>query len=276
MVDAVFFDTNRIRNEHANCFFGGIEKISRIANVAQVFIPSIVMDEIKQQKLRKLEQELATFKDNYFTKHLSINVDGLERHIDEKITELYEGASDEASFVEYHLKDSYDHIHTLKFLALKNHPPFCKGDGNDKGFKDSIIYLSIKQYLEENADKRVFLFTNDGRLKEAFDDNNRVQVLNEFDDYFNYRKGYFYEDYFIGKLREHFGTQSLTASSIIETELTDDDDWRMVVRVPVVATFEASLSDTSSLIDEPFSEVEFEDIELIIDFTSREIVEVVS
>lgn len=272
-MDAVFFDTNRLRNTGCDSFFGDLDHLQRIANFARVYIPSIVMDEIKQQKIRYLEKHLAKFKDNYFTKYLSINLDDLVFHIEEKPEKLRNDAHDEIEFVEYHLKDSSEHIHTLKTLALKKHPPFSQDDGNDKGFKDSIIYLSIKQYLEDNSDTLVFLFTNDGRLKDAFDKNNRVKILKEFDENYDYRKEYFYEDYFIGRLNEYFGASDVSSSSIIKLELTDDDDWRMVVSIPVEPTFAEEISSDRSFLDDPNETREFHDVEIYIDFISREIIE---
>jgi hypothetical protein len=49
-MDTIFLDTNSIRNEKANHFFGNSSKIKDISRLVDVAVPSIVIDEIIRQK----------------------------------------------------------------------------------------------------------------------------------------------------------------------------------------------------------------------------------
>ncbi len=242
-MDAIFLDTNRIANKDTNTFFGEIDKYARLANLAQVHIPSIVMDEIKFQKLRELESSLASFKCNYFTAHLGCDLSGLEQHMQARIEELYQNAPQEIDHIELGLQKDQDHMDFVKELALKKHPPFDRK--TDKGFKDAYIFLIIQQFLENNANSDVFLFTEDGRLKEAFKNNKRVKVLLEPEEYFSYREAYFKSDYFLGVLQQSFSDMdeieeeiTLSVENIMSINLTEDDDWKILIRIPNIGTFE--------------------------------------
>lgn len=255
-MDAVFIDTNRICNKGINSFFGDFEKYSRIANLAQVYIPSIVMEEIRTQKLRELERSLGQFKNNYFCEHFKCDLNGIEDHVEEVIQGLYQNANNEIEHIEYTLKKDPEHTDNLKFLALKNHPPFDKN--TDKGFKDAYIFLTIKQFLEGNEKIDVFLFTHDGRLKQAFEKDKRVTVLEEPDEYFSYRQEYFVSDYFLDVLRQGFSEMDeveevieLTADSVKDVVLDDDDNWVLSVNLEENGRFR-----------------------VIVDFATKEIIEI--
>lgn len=233
-MDAVFLDTNCIRNSDTNTFFGQIGKLKQISNVAQIYVPHIVMEEIKIQKKNRLTSSLGTFKDNYFAILQGFDVRALRQHIEDKIQELYDNAINEVDFIEHHLENDLGHVDTLKKLALSGTAPFesrSKGSSpnNDKGFKDGCIYLSILQYLEKNKSDEVFLISNDTRLGEAFNDCERVTVVKAFEGYFSHRASYFEGKYFIEKLCEYFDDATIEVQHISDIDLNEDDDWQMVV-----------------------------------------------
>jgi rRNA-processing protein FCF1 len=196
-MDAVFLDTNAIRNPDLKCFFGQIAKFQQLARIARIIVPRIVIDEIKWQKMDKARRELDTFRSNYFSSLVDYNYQQFQQHVEDQIQHLYQNASSEIAFLERALKPDINHLDRLQSLAVTKTPPF--DTGSDKGFKDACIYLTIIQYLEEAAGS-VFLFTNDGKLKEAFSAHDRVKIVKEPDDYFNIRQGYFKEDYFLENL----------------------------------------------------------------------------
>lgn len=277
-MDAVFFDTNRIRNTGTQSFFGHANEIRRIASAAQVYMPSIVMDEIKQQKIRKLEGNLAQFKSNYFTSFLEIETTNLGQHIIAKLDDLYTGASAEFDYIEYALKDDPKHLDTLKTLALKKHPPFSKDDGNDKGFKDSIIYLMIQQYLEDNEKISVFLFTQDGRLKDAFEKNDRVVILWEFKEYFDYNAEYFKSEYFLETLNQFLAdeglVQQIREKAAAGTLIPSLDGWEEDKIVPFnlgepdINNIDLTENNDWAITISP----EGVQVEVLVDFASKEII----
>lgn len=227
-MDVILIDTNSIKNDKPNSFFGNIENYQKLSGLVQVIIPSIVIEEIKRQKKRYLLAQLGKFKMNYFTCYLKLDTgDRLHNHIDEKIEELYQGANDEISHIELEL-EPIGKLEKIKELAIKNIPPFEAE--TDKGFKDSYIYLTILQYVETSIDD-VFLITNDSRLRQAFNGHDNVEVLASPEEYYNYRKEYFKEDYFIEKIKEHFDDDSISQENILKIELSEDDDWQLTISV---------------------------------------------
>ncbi len=228
-MDAVFIDTNSIRNEKTSSFFGNIDKYKKISEQVQIIIPSIVIDEIKRQKKRHLKSQLDKFCNNYFAEYFGIDSkekQELIKHIDDKIKLLYEGANDEIEHIVLDLEHD-GKLQKIKELAIKNIPPFEAE--TDKGFKDSYIYLTVLEY-QESATDDVFLITNDSRLKQAFEDS-KVHTISTVQEYYDYREEFFKEDYFIEKMKEHFENNEITKENISNIALTADDDWQITVGV---------------------------------------------
>ncbi|MFA7275874.1 MAG: PIN domain-containing protein [Pseudobdellovibrionaceae bacterium] len=241
MTDAVFLDTNIIRNADANSFFGNASKFQQISRLVQIYIPKIVIEEIKWQKWEKLRISLDSFKDNYFCSLIGCDAEHLSGHIPEKIAELYDNAQSEFAFTEISLRQELGHIDHLKDLAVQKLAPF--ETKSDKGFKDAYIYLTIKQFLAENA-SHIFLFTNDGKLKEAFHGHELVTVLTEPDQYFDNRSSYFKEGYFLETLNTDFNERiasgdikgfdadaTLAAENIEDVRINEDDEWELALKV---------------------------------------------
>jgi len=244
-MDIIFLDTNSIRNQEANSFFGNIEKYNKISRLVQIVIPSIVIEEIKRQKERHLTSQLDKYKNNYFTKLLNCDLDkDLSSHITVRIEELWNGAIKEIPHTVLFLEQD-GKLEEIKNLAIKNIPPF-EAD-KDKGFKDAYIYLTILQFLVSTRES-VFLITNDSKLKEAFNENNKVEVISSPDEYFKFRKGYFTEEYFVEQLKNYFDNEAITKDNISDIALSVDGDWALSIDVG----------------DEQY--------EIIVDFISKEII----
>ena len=248
-MDTVFLDTNSIRNQDLNSFFGNISKIKELSRLVDIAIPSIVVDEIKRQKKKKLKGQLDKLKSNYFYDFIgfdSSDYTECKKHIDDRIEELFTQSLDEFSYKVIELVKT-DRIEEFRNLAITNRAPF-EAD-SDKGFKDVYIYFTVIDFLE-TADDDVFLLTNDNRLKSAFEES-KVTVINEVDQYLRYRQEYFSEDYFVGKLNEFFDSDLIEKKDVLSSELTDEDDWKVKI------------------------EFEGDEVELLVDFYSREIIEVI-
>jgi len=227
-MDSIFLDTNSLRNHKANHFFGNIKEYARISQVANIVIPSIVIDEIKRQKERFLQSQLSKFRSNYFTYYLDCETgDTLFSHIHEQVESLYEQSQSEFPYSEEHL--NHDGIlKQIKYMAIQNHAPFELD--NDKGFKDSYIYFTVTQYLERSGGN-IFIVSNDNRFREAFSDKKHITVLSTVDQYYDYRKAYFKEEYFLGRLQDHLGTDSISADDVKLVDLTDNDEWKIELEI---------------------------------------------
>ena len=235
MPDAVFVDTNQLRHEGAEGFFGNLAALEQLARVADLHIPAIVIEEIKWQKRRKLRSDLDKFKSNYFFQHVQADADAMEAHIEVRIEELYQAAAAEIEFIECPLAEDILHLPHLQDLSLKKLAPFDLS--GDKGFKDACIYLTINQFLD-TTDDEVFLLSNDGRLGEAFAENPRVHVLKSADAFFDNRSSYFREDYFLQRMSGAFNEEyqedganiALAAGDIRSVDMNEDDEWIITVQ----------------------------------------------
>jgi len=241
MPDAVFLDTNVVRNTQPRRFFGNTEQLQQISRLAQIYIPTIVMEEIICQKRLKLQSSFSSFKGNYFFSKIQCEENLLEAHIEERLMELVALSKDEIDYILEPLVNDDTHLDCLKNMALQKRAPFeLKAD---KGFKDAYIFLTIEQHLESTTDQ-VFLITNDGRLKDAYNNNGRVTVLKEPDDYFQARSGHFSEEYFLGTLSASYNEVfdesddiTLEAKHIVSAQITDDDEWKIEVKTDNVTFF---------------------------------------
>lgn len=250
-MDAIFLDTNSIHNKKTDSFFGNQSKFQRVMNQVNIIIPSIVILEIKRQKRRYLIDELEKLEKNYFYDYLNLNKDKsdeIRNFIDTKVNSLYDKANDEILHIEYDLTED-DAFEKVKHFAVENIAPFDAK--SDKGFKDSCFYFTVKQYQKSNTDK-IFVVTNDKRLKEAFSDD-KITVIENIEEYsVYYRDNYFKGDYFIGKLREYFEKDSIESNNIVEVSLNAEADWLIKI------------------------DNKDEEITLLVDFNSKEILDVVN
>lgn len=246
-MDTIFLDTNSIRNEKPLRFFGNVKELEKVSNLADIAIPSIVIDEIKRQKRRHLEAQIKKLRENYFLQIAGIDELQLsicEKHIDEHIEYLFSNSQNEFSYKTISLNHD-GKLDAIRDFAIKNTPPF--NSDSDKGFKDSYIYFTILDFLKD-ADDDVFLLTNDSLLKQAFN-NSDVTVISKVEEYFSYRQEYFKEPYFIGRLNEHFNRDDLTAREVLSSSLNDDENWDVII------------------------EMDGKEVTIIVDFFSKEIIE---
>jgi rRNA-processing protein FCF1 len=248
-MDTIFLDTNSIRNEKANHFFGNYSRIKEISRLVDIAVPSIVIDEIIRQKKRFLSSQLEKIKTNYFAEFIEFEnkyLGNCQLHIDEKIQDLYDNSQNEFPYKVVDLEHT-GKLEKIKELAIKNIPPFEAE--SDKGFKDSYIHLTICEFADL-AEDDVFLLTSDKRLKESFNDK-EVEVLSDLQEYFSFRQEYFKNQYFIGRLNEYFETKEIKPKHILSSELTEDDDWKIIL------------------------EFHGEEINILVDFYSKEIIDVI-
>ena len=217
----VIFDTNSIRNKKSlHTFLGGRPELEDFSKVSEIIIPNMAIDEIKNQKREYFELERDSFLDNPFRSLMEVNEAGVRNfNIEEFIEQLEINEQIPYSLISL----TKNRQENMKSLSLLNSPPFDKN--SDKGFKDAYIYFTVLEFLENNKDiEKVFLVTGDGRLKEAFENNPRVQVIKNYDEFEMYMDSYFKEEYFINRLNEEI-PGNITAGCIENIWLNLDENW---------------------------------------------------
>lgn len=199
MAHKIFFDTNIIRNsEGVEYFLGGRQELERFKKVSEIMIPNIVITEVKNQRRKHFKAKRDSFFDNPFFKLMGLDE---KRISDEKIEKWIEQleVKEKIEYTKVSVKDR-DILPEIFELASNNLPPFEVE--NDKGFKDALIYFTILQYVEENPSDQVYFICRDGRLGEAFKDNEKVKVFKSYEEYEKHQKDYFTDNYFIERLEQ--------------------------------------------------------------------------
>jgi len=213
-MEKVIFDTNSMRNTEPRNFLGNRKELEKFSKVADLIIPDIVIEEIKNQKVRNLSSKKSSFLSNPFHWMRELDEDTTKHFdIDAYISKLEENESLIYKVIE--LSD-YSCLAEMKIMALKGLPPFEKDskECNDKGFKDAYIYFTILEYIQTVDDKYVFVVSNDGRLKDAFEHNTNVFVVKSFEEFMKKSITSIFDDYFIAKLKEELEDETITNENI--------------------------------------------------------------
>lgn len=199
-MDNIFLDSNAITNHVENHFFGNFNDLKKAGKSSKIFIPAMVIDELRNQKKKYFFNKLKSAKDNYFFKKFSNQSEDFYKHINEKIAELEKKSLDSLNYEIIYLNESLNHFKVIKDLAINNKPPF--EENSDKGFKDAYICLAIKDYINDNNLKNVYIISNDSRVKVYFEDMGII-VLKDINSYLESRKAQFADDYFIERLASY-------------------------------------------------------------------------
>lgn len=228
MKEKVIFDTNIIRNAEATNFLGGRNELERFADVADIVIPDIVIQEIKRQKRKNLQSNKQKFLVNPFHNLLQIDETNTNAFdIDDYIDKLVK----EEDFV-YEVIDIKDNniLPKIKELAINKKPPFEGKDGTDKGFKDALLYFSVLEYLQEIPNKSVFVCVKDGRLKEALDAHQNIIVVESYDEFKAKSISQYYDDYFIQQVEKELSIE-ISQENIIEHWTNFDDNQVVLINL---------------------------------------------
>ncbi|MBF0275288.1 MAG: DUF4935 domain-containing protein [Nitrospinae bacterium] len=217
-MEKVIFDSNFIRNTEAKYFLGNRSELEKFTKVVEIILPSIVIEEIKQQKRRNITSKKQSFLENPFHWLKNLNRDetnnfDIDAHID---------SLEKKEKINYQVIKLTDNsaLERIKELALAYKPPFAKLNkddkkNTDKGFKDAYIYLTILEYLQSIPDKNVFVCTSDDRLKEALEKEANIIVIKDYNDFENYTISKYQTDYFIEKLQSELQQSNIFKGSIV-------------------------------------------------------------
>lgn len=200
MREKVVFDTNFLFNKKASHFFGNREEMEKFELVADIIIPEIVIEELEHKYARSFGQE----KDKFF-KTLLPNI--INHNTEEIIVEIEIKQLIDNETIPYKIIKLTDYrvLSDMKDLALKKLPPFEPNDGTDKGFKDTYIYFTILEYIQNIPDKYLFVCVKDQRFKKAFTHLPNVFAIESYEEFLNHRVSQFQDDYFLQKLEENLG-----------------------------------------------------------------------
>lgn len=239
----VIFDTNSIRNNGWKKFFWNIEELKKFAWKCEIIIPSIVIEEIKNQKFKELKSQKDKFLSSPFLEHYWVTWCKTKECKIEDIIEKLE--QDEwVDFITIDL-ENHSKILEIKKLAVKNEPPF--EPWSDKWFKDAYIYFTVLDYLDKIEDKVVYVITKDWTLTTAFSKIERVKVIKDFQEFEKNSDLYFRQEYFLWILWEHLWF-TISEKDILDVTFNINDNWLLI---------------TEPLFDKYIVEI---------DFTSKEII----
>lgn len=181
----MFLDTNLVRNKnHAGPLFGNIEKLRDKAELVDIIVPEMVIEEILDDKRNDFKEQknkaLQSAKTNNVLKSAGIVTEDIES------IEYTPNTNDLISQLPFNIEVIKLNNPEVAFanileLAINHKPPFeSKGD---KGLKDAIIAMTIDEYLSEHQiDQKSIVLTNDKLLGEYYDTRRDVVVVESFED----------------------------------------------------------------------------------------------
>jgi len=231
-MEKVIFDTNSMRNTEAKNFLGNRAELEKFAKVAELVIPDIVIEEIKNQKVRNLSSKRSSFLSNPFHWMRDLDEDSTKHFdIDGYISKLEDDEPLDYRVIEL---SNYACLAEMKNMALKGLPPFEKDtkECNDKGFKDAYIYFTILEFIQSIDDKYVFVVSSDGRLKDAFAEYSNVFVVKSFDEFMQRSITSLFDDYFIDKIKEELADETITNQSIVDYWISAKDNQILLIDTP--------------------------------------------
>ena len=225
-MEKVIFDTNIVDNSDAHIFFGSRNDLTKYKQYAELIFPDMVIEEIKNHIRQKLKKNKNIFLTNPFHWIKSLNIEETEQFdIELHINELIK--KETFTFEVIELTD-YSCLAEMKYLALKNLPPF--EENIDKGFKDAFIYFTVLEYLQKIEDDYIYFVTDDKRLQLAFKNNPNVIVIETFDQFMDKRLTRQFDDYFIEKLKAEIDI-SIVRKSIIDFWISINDNEVLLINI---------------------------------------------
>lgn len=171
----VIFDTN-ILTENKKILSDIKTKLDLIADI---FIPKIVIEEIEAQKSRSIQEDYFKIKaiidknSDKFKYEQKFNLDEILNNSENNIEKWFRKYCNN-NIIDYSDIEITDILNRLKYKKA----PFINELGSsDKGFKDSIIWVSILRNKKIQDYKKIVLVTNDKtgfikRTKELYDEYN--------------------------------------------------------------------------------------------------------
>lgn len=172
---AIVLDTQIAHSPDKNCSFdkfhifeydNTVDFIERhdLLEEIEVFIPEIVLNEIVEHRIRKLESDLSqlgNLRDRFSLSGIC-DISDTEEDFNrvEYIEVLKERRLKQLNVIPIP-KDRFCLFNDILEKSLKKYPPFKQGK-SDQGFKDAIILSSIIEFFKGKEEcEKIFLFSND-------------------------------------------------------------------------------------------------------------------
>lgn len=224
----VIFDTNFCRNTWEKDFFWNRKELLKFSNLAEVIIPNIVIEEIKKQKIKLLDENKKNFYQNQFFKILGIDKNLIENFNSQNyVDNLLSNETIKYTLINLSLNKDII-LDKISELSLNNLEPF--ESTNDKWFKDCLIYFTILEYAESNSKEKIFVLTKDWRFKEALSKHENISLIESFEDFRKYSTSYYQEEYFLWVLSENFWTE-INSKDIIDIEINISDNILLTINI---------------------------------------------
>lgn len=174
---AFVFDTNFIIQH------GQLDKVvENLRDHFSVYVTQVSIDERKAQQCRELKRRFDEVK-RIVSKNSDIisfvrfrtSYEEREKRIVTRIQNNYEKLFEDRIIP---FSNSSDTFSSVLSRSYKKKPPFASDENaSDKGFKDTLIWLSIMQYFQMNGEQEVIFVTDDAGFTK-----NREVLLSEFRD----------------------------------------------------------------------------------------------
>lgn len=198
MSTKIFVDTNILKNDSSkNNYLGHRDELDALAKHGDLMLPKVVIDELEIQKIKSLKADRSSFVSNQFFKHAGIDKTLVDAVNDVTIvTALRDDEEIQYTIIDLSNQNVLSEVYEL---AINKYPPF-KHD-TDEGFKDALVYLTVKQYKQNNPTDDICVITNDKRLTEAFK-RISIEVYTDAKSYINSGPAYFRDEYFLSRIKE--------------------------------------------------------------------------
>jgi len=162
-MDNIFiFDTNYLyENKHLNKLFETKKENE------QFYVTDMVVQEIKyknDRQLKKMYEEYDTIVKSdinkiYFKLKNDIDIEKCFKNSSDRITKYYKKQFKDHIISSYSKEKMYDDL--MSRVRFKKAPFFDSNNSSDKGFKDTLIWMSILEYVKTSNEKNFIFVTND-------------------------------------------------------------------------------------------------------------------
>ena len=174
---AIIFDTN-IFGEKSKYNFSSlkllsfVKKVKNISNI-QLFMPSIVMEEIRKHIKDSLRNDKLNRKSKYFEDNLPSNFyEKVLRNTLEKFDDFI--IENEIEIIEC---NEYLDIKQVNEWYFNMHKPF--EESKPKEFPDAMIVSAMINYFQQHNYDKCFVLSADKGFKAAIEQNSDMKVFNE-------------------------------------------------------------------------------------------------
>lgn len=154
----------------------------------EFFVTDIVIDEIKFQNDRKLKKMYeqhedmvqTTLNQKYFGLKNNIDIESVYEKSSMEIQKYFKRFFKENVIYGYSKEEMYDEL--MERVRFKKAPFFDAENSSDKGFKDTLIWMSVLKFIGAREEKEFEFITNDKGFLKQRSKNLQIEFTNLFPD----------------------------------------------------------------------------------------------